>query len=164
MRQHRIKAALLIGSALLATAVVLVLIAPFLLRTGWRAIARETVTPADAEGRLGQIVGSQEELPKSLKVLKVVKDGGRDPCWYYKLRVPPEDVPAFKSAVSRAMNRADPSAVDDADGMPLKPGRTGAPGWWDPQGLSDADVVRCYGWFFAFSPSTGTVYVYEWES
>ena len=129
----------------------------------WRAAHTRAVEPEQARLHLAGLVGGADRLPASLQVLESDVRAGRDSTYYFKVRVAPHDVPAFKDSVCEALRRQDAKGFTDADDRGRLPAPHDAPRWWHPEQLPDGDIVSTPEWRFVFSPATGVVYAAEVE-
>ena len=96
-------------------------------------------------------------LPAGARVTHGERVATMDPGEYYRLELPPGEVPAL---ISRMFGEQHPN--------PRQPWLERAPEWWKPQELPDLkrfDVHlfgRGYEWFY--SESSGTVYVFWYKT
>ena len=129
----------------------------------WRAVLTRPVEPAQARMHLAWLLGGEDRLPESLEVLESDVRAGRDSTYFFKVRVDPSDIPAFRDSACGALRRRDAAGFSDADDPARLPQAYNAPPWWRPEELSGADIVSIPEWRFVFSGATGVVYVAEVE-
>lgn len=127
----------------------------------WRAVLTRPVEPAQARMHLAWLLGGEDRLPASLEVLESDVRAGRDSTYFFKVRVDPNEVPAFRDGVRGALRRRDAAGFSDADDPARLPLAYNAPPWWRPEELAGADIVTTPEWRFVFSRATGVVYVAE---
>jgi hypothetical protein len=154
--RRKARTVLLILIVLLGTAVLMVLGPSFLFLA---AVAfNSTIDEREARADVATLTGGAGKTPASLQIVKAVRDDGfGDSSQWYKLRVNPAEMDAFKDNVRRALERQTPDAVKEADTIDTIP--FDAPRWWRPRDLPDAELLHDHYHWLVFSRRTGTVYV-----
>ena len=117
-----------------------------------------TIDEPEAKADVAALAGGAGKTPASLQIVKAVRDDGfGDSSQWYKLRVNPAEIDAFKDNVRREMERQardDVKEADTIDAIPFDP-----PRWWRPRDLPDAELLHDHYHWLVFSRRTGTVYV-----
>jgi hypothetical protein len=151
---------LLVLILLLGTIVLLVLGPSFLLLA---AVAfNSTIDEPEARADVAWLAGGAGNAPASLRIVKAVRDDGfGDSSQWYKLRVDPAEISAFKDNVRREMERQAPDDIRDADTMDAIP--FDPPRWWRPRELPDAELLHDHYHWLVFSRGTGMVYVLSYS-
>ncbi|MCL2648449.1 MAG: hypothetical protein FWD61_15810 [Phycisphaerales bacterium] len=116
-------------------------------------------------------------IPPSLKVLHAARLAMRDPAYYYECQLPPAEVRPFMQQIEAAAKTV-PLLIEKAEDrfcfqpQPLNRFSYGPtpPAWYNPASLPDRQefFIRLTndsaGYWFFFSPSTGKIYVFWYET